>query len=39
VPDGALRDTVRLLAEVDPPVEFVDAATGRAERSPLPVGR
>jgi uncharacterized protein (TIGR03083 family) len=39
VPGPALRDTARLLAEMAPPVEFVEAATGRSARSPLPVLR
>lgn len=39
VPEAALRDTVRLLAELAPAVEFVEAATGRADRLPLPLLR
>lgn len=39
VPAPALREAVHLLAEVAPPVSFVEAATGRSERSPLPVLR
>lgn len=39
VPAAALRETSVLLAEVAPPVEFIEAATGRAKDSPLPVLR
>ena len=39
VPDLALEDTARLLAEMAPPVEFIEAATGRSTESPLPVLR
>jgi len=39
VPDLALADTARLLAEVAPAVEFIEAATGRSTDSPLPVLR
>jgi uncharacterized protein (TIGR03083 family) len=39
VPDAALHSTVRLLAEVAPAVGLVEAATGRATESPLPVVR
>ncbi|MEU1373839.1 maleylpyruvate isomerase N-terminal domain-containing protein [Streptomyces triculaminicus] len=39
VPPQALSDTARLLAEVAPPVDFIEAATGRSTRSPLPVLR
>jgi hypothetical protein len=37
VPPEALRETSLLLAEIAPAVEFVEAATGRSARSPLPV--
>lgn len=39
VPPEALRDTVQLLAEVAPPVDFIEAATGRSTHSPFPVLR
>lgn len=39
VPTSALQDTVQLLAELVPAVEFMEAATGRLARSPLPVLR
>lgn len=39
VPTPALQDTVQLLAELVPAVEFVEAATGRSTHSPLPVLR
>jgi uncharacterized protein (TIGR03083 family) len=39
VPADALALTVRLLAEVAPAVEFIEAATGRTETMPLPVIR
>jgi uncharacterized protein (TIGR03083 family) len=39
VPADALAVTVRLLAEVAPAVEFIEAATGRTETMPLPVIR
>jgi len=39
VPPAALTDTARLLAEIAPAVEFVEAATGRSTDSPLPVLR
>lgn len=39
VPPEALRDTVQLLAGIAPPVEFIEAATGRSTHSPLPVLR
>ncbi|MGH3765379.1 MAG: maleylpyruvate isomerase N-terminal domain-containing protein [Pseudonocardiaceae bacterium] len=39
VPLEALRDTVRLLAGIAPPVEFIEAATGRSTQSPFPVLR
>jgi uncharacterized protein (TIGR03083 family) len=39
VPPEALRDTVQLLAEVAPPIDFIEAATGRSAHSPLPVLR
>ncbi|MFI7597899.1 maleylpyruvate isomerase N-terminal domain-containing protein [Actinoplanes sp. NPDC049681] len=39
VPGPALRETALLLAEMAPPVEFIEAATGRSDRSPLPVLR
>ncbi len=35
----ALRDTVQLLAALVPPVEFIEAATGRSTHLPLPVLR
>jgi uncharacterized protein (TIGR03083 family) len=39
VPTQALQDTVQLLAELAPAVEFIEAATGRSTHSPLPVLR
>ena len=39
VPAAALGSTVRLLAEVAPAVELIEAATGRSATSPLPVLR
>ena len=39
VPAAALGSTVRLLAEVTPAVELIEAATGRSATSPLPVLR
>jgi len=39
VPTPALQDTVQLLAELVPAVEFVEVATGRSAYSPLPVLR
>ncbi|MEC3979864.1 maleylpyruvate isomerase N-terminal domain-containing protein [Amycolatopsis sp. H20-H5] len=39
VPPAALRDTALLLAELAPPVDLIEAATGRSQRSPLPVLR
>ena len=40
VPDGALRESARLLAEIAPAVEFIESATGRAPATtPLPVIR
>jgi uncharacterized protein (TIGR03083 family) len=39
VGDGILEHTVRLLAEMVPPVTFIEAATGRSAHSPLPVLR
>lgn len=39
VPAPALSGTVQVLAELCPAVEFVEAATGRSPRSPLPVLR
>jgi hypothetical protein len=39
VPAQALQDTVQLLAELAPAVEFIEAATGRSTHSPLPVLR
>jgi hypothetical protein len=39
VPSPALKDTVQLLAEVAPAVEFIEAAAGRSSHSPLPVLR
>jgi uncharacterized protein (TIGR03083 family) len=39
VPTPALQDSVQLLAELAPAVEFIEAATGRSVRSPLPVLR
>jgi hypothetical protein len=38
VPDGALRETVLLLAELAPSIEFIESATGR-ETAALPVIR
>jgi uncharacterized protein (TIGR03083 family) len=39
VPADALALTVRLLADVAPAVEFIEAATGRVQALPLPVIR
>ena len=39
VPADAAAVTVRLLAEVAPAVEFIEAATGRTQTMPLPVIR
>ncbi len=39
VPADALAITVRLLAEVAPAIELIEAATGRTEAMPLPVIR
>jgi uncharacterized protein (TIGR03083 family) len=39
VPADALAETARLLAELAPAVEFVEAATGRSAHPPLPVLR
>lgn len=39
VPDAALAETSRLLAEVAPAVELIEAATGRSTESPFPVVR
>lgn len=39
VPTPALQDTVQLLAELVPAVEFVEIATVRSTHSPLPVLR
>jgi uncharacterized protein (TIGR03083 family) len=39
VPAQALQDTVQLLAQLVPAVEFIEAATGRSTHSPLPVLR
>ncbi len=39
VPEDALAVTVRLLADVAPAVEFIEAAAGRTETMPLPVIR
>jgi uncharacterized protein (TIGR03083 family) len=39
VPGLALQCTAALLAEVAPPVELIEAATGRSATSPLPVLR
>lgn len=39
VPDAAQREVAQLLAEVAPPIELIEAATGRSDRSPLPVIR
>jgi hypothetical protein len=39
VPPLALKDTVLVLAELAPAVEFIEAATGRSTHSPLPVLR
>lgn len=39
VPAAALTETARLLAEVAPAVEFIEAATGRTGEAPLPVLR
>ena len=39
VPSGALVETARFLAEIAPPVAFIEAATGRSGDSPLPILR
>ena len=39
VPGSGLREVVHLLAEIAEPVVFIEAATGRSVRSPLPVLR
>jgi hypothetical protein len=39
VPASGLREAVHLLAEIAEPVMFIEAATGRSVRSPLPVLR
>lgn len=39
VPEAALDETARLLVEVAPAVEFIEAATGRSSSSPLPILR
>ncbi|MDF0528702.1 maleylpyruvate isomerase N-terminal domain-containing protein [Tsukamurella sp. 8F] len=39
VADDALQETAALLAEVADPIAFIEAATGRADHSPLPVIR
>ena len=39
VPEVALRETALLLAAMAPPVELIEAATGRSASSPLPVLR
>ena len=39
VPPQALQDTVQLLAQLAPAVEFIEAASGRSTHSPLPVLR
>jgi uncharacterized protein (TIGR03083 family) len=39
VPAAALAETARLLAELAPAVEFIEAATGRSSHPPLPVLR
>jgi uncharacterized protein (TIGR03083 family) len=39
VPPGALNDTARLLTELAPAVELIEAAAGRSTHSPLPVLR
>jgi hypothetical protein len=39
VPGAALRETVGLLTEMVEPVNFIEAATGRSSRPPLPVLR
>ena len=39
VPASGLREAAHLLAEIAEPVMFIEAATGRSVRSPLPVLR
>ncbi len=39
IPPAALAETAGLLAQIAPAVEFIEAATGRAAESPLPVLR
>lgn len=38
-PEAAMREVTHLLAEVAPPVEFIESATGRSDHSPLPLVR
>jgi hypothetical protein len=39
VPPSALQNTVQLLAQLAPAVDFLEVATGRSTHSPLPVLR
>lgn len=39
LPPAATTDTALLLAEMAPPVDFIETATGRTATSPLPVLR
>jgi uncharacterized protein (TIGR03083 family) len=39
VPASGLREAAHLLAEIAEPISFIEAATGRSVRSPLPVVR
>ena len=36
-PPGALRHTAAVLAQIAPPVDFIEAATGRTGNSPFPI--
>jgi hypothetical protein len=38
-PPTAMTDTALLLAEMAPPLDFIETATGRSTTSPLPVLR
>jgi hypothetical protein len=39
LPPAAMTDTALLLAEMAPPLDFIETATGRSTTSPLPVLR
>jgi hypothetical protein len=38
-PGSGRGDTVRFLAKIAPAVEFIEAATGRTDHTPLPILR